>query len=205
MELLTRISVIHKFLALGSDVRLVGQQLRNFKFGSQSNRNTYRDLLDCAVKLNEIVDFTWSAKRINVEHLRQIRLLKQQEISEKSNKPIYEHTIGNDTIKQLNTEIDVYMEGMAMNHCLYSCYYDRIASKKYIAFHMTTPEDCTFSIRKTSSGFEFDQIYLKYDMPVQSETKAIAEQFIKDNSENISKMFEEQSDSLVNNCIDLQW
>ena len=149
-------------------------------------------MLDCAVKLNEIVDFTWSAKRINLEHLRQIRLLKQQEISEKSNEPIYEHTIGSDTIKQLNTEIDVYMEGMSMNHCLYTYYYNRIASKKYIAFHMTSPEDCTFGLIKSIVGNDIylDQIFLSHDRAVQLETRKVAEQFLQQHKDELLQMFE---------------
>ena len=161
---------------------------------NRSDIGIYRDLLDCAVKLNEIVDFTWSAKRINLEHLRQIRLLKQQEISEKSNEPIYEHTIGSDTIKQLNTEIDVYMEGMSMNHCLYTCYYNRIASKKYIAFHMTAPEDCTFSLTKPmGNDIHLDQIFLSHDRAVQLETKKIAEQFLQQHKDELLQMFEEKT------------
>lgn len=161
---------------------------------NRSDIGIYRDLLDCAVKLNEIVDFTWSAKRINSEHLRQIRLLKQQEISEKSNEPIYEHTIGSDTIKQLNTEIDVYMEGMSMNHCLYTCYYNRIASKKYIAFHMTSPEDCTFSLTKPmGNDIYLDQIFLSHDRAVQLETRKVAEQFLQQHKDELLQMFGEKS------------
>lgn len=161
---------------------------------NQSHIDIYRDLLDCAVKLNEIVDFTWSAKRINSEHLRQIRLLKQQELSEKSNEPIYEHTIGSDTIKQLNTEIDVYMEGMLMNHCLYTCYYNRIASKKYIAFHMTAPEDCTFSLTKPiGNDIHLDQIFLSHDRAVQPETRKVAEQFLQQHKDELLQIFKEKS------------
>lgn len=152
----------------------------------------YRDLLTYACEYNQIVDFTWSEKRINEEHQKQILAKRNGELSKKDETPIYTRTIGNDNIKLLNTEKDIFLESEMMCHCLYRCYYSRIRNKEYIAFHMRYPEDCTFSVRPgMHNNIIFDQIYLKYDRMVQDSTKEIAQKFIDCNKDNILRMFKE--------------
>ena len=153
-----------------------------------SKLNTLNDLLNCAVKLDEIVDFTWSDKRIQEEHLRQIRLLEKENISKKENKPIFDSVIEAPNIKMLNTELDVYMEGLQMHHCLYTCYWQRIKNRSYVAFHMSFPEDCTFSCTLKDDNIIFDQIYSKYDQLVRPETKCLANDFIINNQTLLKKL-----------------
>ncbi len=137
------------------------------------------DILNCAIKLNEVVDFTWSEKRLKEEHDRQIRLLNYKQISKKENTPVYDLDIDTPTVKLLNTEKDVFIEGMSMNHCLYSCYWAQIKNKQYLAFHMTSPEDCTFSVKIRNHQLVMDQIYLSHDRPVQNTTRLTALEYIK--------------------------
>ena len=156
-----------------------------------SDTNLLRDLLTYAIQLNEVVDFKWSEKRMREEHQRQIHSVELEKIESTEVVPIYDNVFGTDTIKMLNTERDVYLEGISMDHCLYRCYYDRIANHNYIAFHMTSPEDCTFSVCKRDDKIVFDQIYLSHDRPVQENTRLLAQQFIKDREQDILKCFKE--------------
>lgn len=144
------------------------------------------DTLECATQLGTLVNFSWSEKRLNEEHKNQINLLRKEEISKKEKTPIFEaDTLSTDTIKLLNNELDIFLEGTNMHHCLYNCYYDRIKNKEYIAFHMTAPEDCTFGVRlsKDKKTPFLDQIYLAYDKMVSKETSDIAKAFIESNKE----------------------
>ena len=130
--------------------------------------NLLRDVLSCAIKLDSIVDFTWSDKRLSQEHTNQVRLLNLREISEKQTTPIQDYVINTDTVKMLNTEKDVYLEGLNMHHCLYTCYWDKIKNGTYLAFHMSFPENCTFSFKLKPEGNKqqalvLDQAYLAYD------------------------------------------
>lgn len=138
----------------------------------------YRDLLDCAVKLNEIVDFTWSKRRIREEHQRQINTLNKRIIDAKEQVPVFNIECEEPNIRLLNTEKDVFIEGTSMHHCLYTNYWSRIKNKEYIAFHMTAPEDCTFSFKKSKNDIVFDQAFLAYDRPVSPETKQIILDFL---------------------------
>ena len=151
------------------------------------------DLLKCAIKLDEKVDFTWSDKRLSLEHQRQNNILSLKAIDDKLQNPIFNLNVNTGTIKLLNTERDVFLEGTNMHHCLYNCYWNLIKDKKYIAFHMSSPEDCTFSCTKRSNELVLDQIYLAYDKCVQSETKAIALDFISENKDEILSVLEDWS------------
>lgn len=168
------------------------------RFFKADNCSLLRDTLMSAVKLNQIIDFKWSDKRFEEEHKKQTQILMERELNKKDDKPIYEHVINTDTIKLLNTEKDIFLEGKNMHHCLYTNYYYRIKEKKYIAFHMTYPEDCTFSIRTSGNINDaenkliFDQIYLKYDGHVKSETKDVAIAFMHDHSKELCEMFNEK-------------
>ena len=162
-----------------------------------SSQQRFYDLLHSAMKLDEVVDFSWSDKRIAEEHLRQTRQLMSEELAAKEHKPVYNTYLSNyDNIKLLNTEQEVYMEGMTMHHCLYTCYWSRIKSRQYIAFHMKSPEDCTFSVRIIDDKPYLDQIYLAYDRRVQDETKEIAMKFMLDNAEEFKRLLSLKQNNL---------
>lgn len=165
-------------------------------------KNIYQDLLGCAVKLNETVDFTWSKKRIEEEHKRQIEILLEKEISAKNEDPIYEVDPNPfwwedieekyPNFKLLNTEKEIFLEGKLMHHCIYNAYYNRIANHSYIAFHITSPEDCTLGIDLVNGEPHLNQIYLKYDQEVSNETKVLAHKFIEDNASILKWLFNQK-------------
>lgn len=153
----------------------------------------YSDLLTSAVNLNEVVDFTWSEKRIAEEHKRQTQTLMANELSVKKEIPIYDIDCMNFPFKLLNTEKDVFLEGSLMHHCLYNCYYNRITSHDYIAFHLDSPEDCTLGIRMSIDNKPvLDQIYKKFDKRVSDETRQFAENFIKIYEKDLIKLFNQK-------------
>ena len=162
---------------------------------ASGQKDIYSNLLTYAVQLGQVVDFSWSERRIREEHQKQISKCREKEISNKKNDPIYETVLETKNIKLLNTEKDVFLEGETMSHCLYNCYFDRIKSKNYIAFHMFTPEDCTFSVRFEQDTPILDQIYLKHDFNVKPETKQIAIDFIKENESILMKMHKEKGNA----------
>lgn len=175
-------------IAFTKDLRNSMQAILDYYDKHYGNVCLYADIISSAVKLNQVVNLNWSEKRLNAFHLDQTRQLMAKEIAEKENKSVYDTTIGTNTIKRLNTEKDVYLEGYNMVHCIYTCYWKSIASKKYIAFHMTSPEDCTFSILLIDGKPTLHQIYLAHDLLVQAETRLIAEEFIKENEQELLRL-----------------
>lgn len=154
-----------------------------------NNYTLYYDLLKCAVELGQVVDFSWSLNRIREEHQKQIDIINIEKLASKKQDPIYKQLIETEYIKVLNTERDVYLESSKMHHCLYSCYYKSMLNKTFMAFHMSYPEDCTFSIRYINDGISFDQVHLAYNKPVQKETKAIVDNFLKNNEKTLLNIF----------------
>lgn len=180
------------------DVEKSMKVIMNIEAGDMGN--LLWDVLQSAIKLNEVVDFTWSEKRLKAEHIRQTRTLMQKQLETKEQTPIYDHTVF-EGAKLLNTEKDIFIEGSIMHHCLYTCYYNRIKDHRYIAFHMDSPEYCTFGVRLVKEVPVLDQIYLKYDQPVQDSTRKLAEEFIVIHKERLKTMFKqskEEESSLEN-------
>ena len=154
--------------------------------------NLLLDMLQCAIKLNQIIDFGWSDKRLEEEHIKQNRILNYRTISEKQVIPIHQSPLNLENIRMLNTEQDVYLEGLNMHHCLYTCYWGRIKNGKYLAFHMSSPESCTFSFRLDNNDVILDQRYLAYDRPVSEETNKLIESFLSLNQDRLKSLLEEK-------------
>lgn len=148
----------------------------------------YRDLLDSAIQLNEVVDFTWSERRMREEHQRQINELNRREIEEKEQVPIFDVCLDEPHIHMLNTEKEVFLEGTNMHHCLYNCYWNRIKRKDYIAFHMFVPEDCTFSFKILNDKVILDQAFLAYDKQISDITRAAIVDFQNRNEADLYKL-----------------
>lgn len=152
----------------------------------------YSDLLTSAINLDEVVDFTWSKKRIVEEHKRQTETLMSKEISAKKEVPIYDIKGMKFPFRLLNTERDIFLEGSLMHHCLYNCYYGRINKHEYIAFHLDSPEDCTLGIWMCNGKPALNQIYKKYDQRVSDETRKYAEEFIESHQADLLKLFNQE-------------
>lgn len=138
-----------------------------------------QDMLIMAVELDQIIDFTWSEARIKEEHQKQIQIKEAEAIASKSVKEIYKPLNIPSNIRLLNTELDVFMEGKNMHHCLYSCYWNSIEAHQYIAFHMTSPEDCTFSIKLVDGNPKLEQCHTCRNGNVSPETRKEIENFVE--------------------------
>lgn len=163
---------------------------------NRKNAAIYIDALTSAAQLNQIIDFTWSEKRMESEHQKQMDLILEQEITLKDKSLIYDIPFSSSNFILLNTEMDIFKEAKNMHHCLYNCYYNKIKNHNYIAFHMNIPESCTLGImRAPDNNIVLDQIYLKYDKPVSEETKKIALDFIQDNYHILNNMLKSKEEN----------
>ena len=166
------------------------QSLSTYMHGSGDFKRELEDLLRMAVQLNQTIDFTWSKNRIRQEHQKQIEAIQAKEVASKSTKQIYNAFRTPSNIKLLNTELDVFVEGQIMHHCLYHCYWERIKAHNFVAFHMTEPEDCTFSVILKEKVPVLEQCHLKYNYPISSKTKLLIESFINDHSNELKGLLD---------------
>jgi hypothetical protein len=164
---------------------------------NRENAAIYIDALTSAAQLNQIIDFTWSEKRMESEHQKQMDLVLEQELTLKDKYPIYDTSFRSSNFILLNTEMDIFKEAKNMHHCLYNCYYSKIKNHDYIAFHINAPESCTLGIRRApNNDIILDQIYLKYDKPVAEETRKIALDFIRDNYHMFNNMLKPKEEGI---------
>ena len=155
----------------------------------EADLNLLNDLIHYAALLDKPVNLAWSRKRMEREHQKQIEEYNLLTISSKSDKPIYNNFPETETFHLLNTEQDLYREGCCMHHCIYS-YYGQIKSHGYLAYHITSPEDCTMGLILSGDKVIIDQIYLKYDQQVSNETRQYAEDFVKVHQKELFNLFD---------------
>ena len=179
------LDIVHFTKNVDNSLRILAKEYELNPYGKIT---MFRDALNLAVKLDQVIDLNWSDKRMNQFHQEQIRIANALAIASKPQTPIFDQLIGNEHITMLNNEREIYEEGLNMHHCIHSCYFNRIKKQEYIAFHMTFPEDCTFGVKVASGEIILDQIYLKYDRHVQNETRQVALDFIKKHSKQLSKL-----------------
>lgn len=174
---------------INNSLRAIKKEIE--KNTTDNNLSLLKDLLLDAIKLDKKVDFSWSEKRMNQEHLNMTRELMEEELREKEAISLYDETIkkGIETtdIKLLSSEKEVFLEGKMMGHCVYTNYFNRINKKQYLAFHMHSPEECTIGIRVNQKGEpEFDQVYLSHNRRVADETR-----------EKVLSFFEKKKEAII--------
>lgn len=159
------------------------------KAGNSSKMYLIRDLVNSAILLDQPVDLSWSTKRMETEHKEQIQKLMDLESGDLSEDEIQKARVEEKGIRMLNTEKEIYIEGRTMSHCLFTNYRNDIKNKELLAFHMSEPEDCTFSVELNyKQAPVLQQIHLSHNRMVQNDTRALALDFISRNMEQMTSM-----------------
>lgn len=148
-----------------------------------------RDLVTSAILLDQPVDLSWSTKRMEAEHRKQVQKLMDLESDDLSEEEIQKARVEEKGIRMLNTEKEVYIEGRTMSHCLFTNYRNDIRNRKLLAFHMSEPEECTFSVELNYKQTPvLQQIHLSHNRMVQNDTRTLALDFISRNMKQMTSM-----------------
>ena len=160
-----------------------------------SRKRLFRDMINQALALGKKINPKWSEKRMDEEHTKMTREIMQAEIKEKKQIPVHKDCpMFKYPCKILNTERDVFDEGLEMHHCIYTNYWNRIRDKRYLGIAFTQPERFTLGLRASENGYEFDQAYLKYDKMISEESQLMIDTFLND-SDVMSQL-----NNLEHNC-----
>ena len=114
---------------------------------------SYADILRI---LNKTVNHKWSDRRVNDEHTKwtfEIMRMKSPYCSDELVWKDVEVKLP-DNITLINSEKECCAEGILMWHCLYTNYWGLIRVKKYVAFHVTDPDEGDY----TSADKTYDYI-----------------------------------------------
>jgi hypothetical protein len=125
-----------------------------------------QDLINQAQQLNKKIDFNWSDKRMEREHLEWTYVLMQAELPYIDDEPV---TYPPELFDILPTEFElldnkkrVFEEGTVMYHCVYTSYWTLIKNLDYLAFHVNlNGEHATFGVdlRHGVGNLMFSQVY----------------------------------------------
>ena len=141
----------------------------------------FKDIIEQSLSLGRTVNPRWSKKRMEEEHLKMTRMLMKKEIDHKEQIPIYkECPVFDYPCHILNTEKEVFEEGLDMHHCIYTCYWKRINNKEYLGLSFYEPERFTLGLKRTNGKFEFDQAYLIYDKEIGQASIDMINKFLND-------------------------
>lgn len=84
--------------------------------------------------LNKKVNLSWSYKRLADEHEKMTTELMEEELNTKDNTPI--EYIGDVNLLNgmtiINNEVDAFKEANFMHNCIYTNYWNKIASRRYV-------------------------------------------------------------------------
>lgn len=148
-----------------------------------------QDTLNNAIILDKRIDLNWSVKRLQEEHQVMIQEICKFDIDKKSDEPLYEEPINDDNIQMLNSEKDVFVEGMTMSHCVYTNYFKSVARGNYQVYHMSTPENCTIGVRIDNDGNpSLDQAYRFKNRPIENLTRMVIQGFLDKNFQRMKDL-----------------
>lgn len=170
---------------------------RNTDYNRPERLKLIADILENAVILDRKIDLKWSDRRMEEEHQKMVCEIMCLSPDHKSNKKIHETVPGEEGITMLNSESEVYKEGLMMSHCIYTNYWMKIFMKEYLAFHYSKSEDCTFGlIRQDDGTVTIDQIKKKRNGLCTEETTNKIKDFVNLNLDMLKSMFD-TDDSLA--------
>jgi hypothetical protein len=139
------------------------------------------DLISQSKILERKIDFKWSAKRMDEEHISWTKEIMAAEISSIPDKTVsvnlYERIAPHapEFFESLDTQKKVFMEGTLMLHCVYSNYWGTIDRGEYLAYHINWKgQEATLGLYIDSDKnkpLRLSQVYGKRNSPVSSELR----------------------------------
>lgn len=157
----------------------------NYKDEDYHIRHTINDLIYQSNIVNTKIDYKWSENRMKSEHKRLTRIIMGYELKHLEEEvieyPDVELPYG---FELLNTKKQIFSEGMEMNHCVYTNYWETVRRYGYVVFHIRiNGEVATLgcSLNKLNGEMSFSQVYQYDNKPVSKDTSDYCKAFAIDN------------------------
>lgn len=152
----------------------------------------FKDMLRMCEIFNQKINPSWSMRRMEEEHQKQIELYNYEKIESCDDtvlaafKPI-------DGINLLLTEKEACREGFKMHNCVHSCYWNQIARGEYLIANGNISSDYVdIGIRvikdKDTYTFYLEQISKKYNKRVDDDVRKKAEEWVKNNTDALKEV-----------------
>lgn len=144
------------------------------------------DMITQAQQLEKKIDFTWTQKRMDREHMDwSFELMKAEMPHIQDEKVEYSPTV----LQSIPAEFEllgdrrrVFEEGIMMRHCVYTNYWSSIQAKNFIAFHVKLGnEEATFGASCYLGQLSFGQCYGRGNAPSSEELIAVCKAWVDEN------------------------
>lgn len=151
----------------------------------------HRDVIEQCQVLETKINYNWSLKRLNEEHIQWTKLIMQEELRsvEDEEVPNLEAIDVPKEFEVLNTKKRIFEEGMMMQHCIYTNYYPTILRNEYLAFHIKQKEEeATLGVYWGGDGLRFSQLYGRRNSSVSSSMRELCMNWLEENKEKYKKL-----------------
>lgn len=142
------------------------------------------DLVKQAHILDRKIDYMWSIKRMEEEHIKWTKDIMDVEVNDMEDVvidrllPLKEFNASGMTL--LTTKKEIYTEGKSMNHCIYTNYWSSVERGHYLVYHVDFfGEQATLGCY-IADKISFNQCYRNANRPVSEELKKYVEGVIAD-------------------------
>lgn len=147
------------------------QKLIALRADITDNKRLFLDSLHHAKVLNIKINPAWSRARFELEHQRQIRQIKLEEINSLSADNILPK-FSREGLSLITNERECYIEGMNMENCVHSCYWRHVKKGEYLLAHGTVNgEYIDLGITVYSNTVDAEQVHTKYNGTVNLSTR----------------------------------
>lgn len=162
------------------------------------------DLEKQAMILDKKIDYRWSKKRMEDEHIQWTKEIMELEIGSLSDEPLdwiqpMHDMIPNEHFTLLDTQKKVFTEGKMMMHCVYTNYWKSVKDGRYAAFHIEFfGEKATLGLNIYREKILFNQMYGKRNQAVSNDFTVYVKNWIADlNKRDAAKQLTHEHQSLV--------
>lgn len=142
------------------------------------------DIVRQAQILDRKIDFKWSDKRMQEEHqkwtkeIMDIEFQSMEDVKAEHLIPFLEFNYPG--FKLLTTKKEVYAEGKAMNHCVYTNYWSSVERKHYMVYEIKWMNQKATLGCYMSDNITFNQCYGYANSAISTELHAHVTQFLLD-------------------------
>lgn len=139
------------------------QKLIALRADIMDNRRLFLDSLHYAKILNTKINPAWSQARLELEHQRQIRLVKLEEINSLNADNIIPQ-FSKEGLSLITNERECYLEGLNMENCVHSCYWRHVKKGTYLLAHgIINSEYIDLGITVYPDSVSIEQVHTKYN------------------------------------------
>ncbi len=163
-----------------------------YRFGHSDNERyarwlVFKDLMKDASYLDDFrVNPAWSLNRMNEEHIKANRRVRELLRGSRSDKCVYDTVpapIHSGSLRGhvISSDQDAFLESEEMDHCFSAHYFKKVAKYSYIGLSLTAPQRCTvgITVRSNEEGdikLAIEQVQLSHNRsPEQSTREAVKE------------------------------